>query len=226
MLPSSDTVESVLEADGVLAAARPGALIVDMSSSEPLRTRGLAERIAGTRLHFIDAPVSGGVSGATAGTLTIMAGGPADAIARAEPVLSHLGKVTRIGTVGSGHALKALNNLMSAAHLWISCEALAAAEAFGIDPATMVEVVNRSTGRSASTERKLPQFVLTESFDSGFALRLMVKDIAIAAGLATQLGTDHRLADETLRRWASAADQLPANADHTEIARVLRKPTR
>jgi 3-hydroxyisobutyrate dehydrogenase len=224
MLPNSDIVESVLVGDGVISATKSNALIVDMSSSEPLRTRQLAQRITGAGRRFVDAPVSGGVSGAVAGTLTIMAGGVEDDVTSATEVLRHFGQVTRIGDIGSGHALKALNNLMSATHLWISCEALAVAEAFGIDPAILVDVVNRSTGKSWSTEKKLPAFILSERFDSGFALQLMVKDITIAAKLARELGASHALADTTLTVWSEAANQLPPGADHTEIAKLLRKP--
>ena len=156
-----------------------------MSSSEPLRTRALAEKLAASGLaRLVDAPVSGGVGGAERGTLTIMAGGEADTIADLAEVLSVLGRVRHTGPVGSGHALKALNNLLSATHLLATSEAMVAGQEFGLDPHTMLEVFNASSGRSGSTENKWPNFVLPGGYDSGFGLGLMLKDMKIATQLA------------------------------------------
>src|SRR6266571_3894616 len=137
MLPDSGVVEEVLLSDGLLEQMAPPALLVDMSSSEPARTRALAERSAQRGVTLLDAPVSGGVTGARNGSLTIMAGGSAAALAQLRPVLDVLGsKVVHAGgIVGAGHAVKALNNLMSAAHLLVSSEAILAGRAFGLDPA-------------------------------------------------------------------------------------------
>ncbi|MEN3265312.1 NAD(P)-dependent oxidoreductase [Pseudonocardia sp.] len=221
MLPDSKVVEAVLT-DGLLDALVPGTLLVDMGSSEPLRTRALAERVAARGATMIDAPVSGGVSGATAGTLTIMVGGPDDEVAALTPLLAVLGRPRHVGPVGAGHALKALNNLMSAAHLLASSEALLAGERFGLDPSVMLEAVNGSSGRSGSTENKWPTFVLPETYDSGFALALMVKDIRIALGLAEATGAPTAHMARTVELWAEAAGALGPDADHTEIVRWLR----
>jgi 3-hydroxyisobutyrate dehydrogenase len=196
-----------------------------MSSSEPLRTRALAERVAERGVTLVDAPVSGGVSGARAATLTIMVGGPDEAVATLTPLLALMGRVRHVGGVGSGHALKALNNLMSAAHLLASSEAILAGERFGLDPAVMLEAVNGSSGRSGSTENKWPNYVLPETFDSGFTAGLMVKDIRIALGLAEATGAPSALAARTVELWTRAVDQLGPAADHTEIVRWLRRPT-
>jgi 3-hydroxyisobutyrate dehydrogenase len=221
MLPDSNVVESVVHG-GLLDALRPGALLVDMSSSEPIRTRELAEQVARGGVTLVDAPVSGGVSGARAGTLTIMVGGPDDAAAALTPMLGLMGRVRHVGPVGAGHALKALNNLMSATHLLASSEAILAGQRFGLDPAVMLEAINGSSGRSGSTENKWPNYVLPETYDAGFTIGLMVKDIRIALGLAESTGAPAELAERAVELWTEAAEKLGPDADHTEIVRWLR----
>lgn len=221
MLPNSDVVESVLLGDGVAEALRKDALVVDMSSSEPLRTRALAERLGAFGVDLVDAPVSGGVKGAVAGTLTIMTGGESGPVARARPVLETLGKTVATGPVASGHALKALNNLLSATHLLVTSEAMVAGQKFGIDTEVMLEAFNGSSGRSGSTENKWPNFIAPRTYDSGFALALMLKDMRIATGLAEALGVPSRLGEHAVELWGRAAEELPYTADHTEIARWL-----
>jgi 3-hydroxyisobutyrate dehydrogenase len=225
MLPDSNVVEHVLLADGLLDRVKPPALVADMSSSEPARTRALAERAAGQGVTLIDAPVSGGVAGAREGTLTIMAGGPAEVVAALRPVLSVLGsKIVHAGTVpGAGHAIKALNNLMSAAHLLVSSEAMLAGQAFGLDPAVMLDIVNDSSGRSGSTQTKWPRYVLPATYDSGFSMAFMVKDMNIALRLAEDAGLPAPLSHAAVAAWTTAASQLPPGADHTEIARWLQR---
>ncbi|GID30724.1 NAD(P)-dependent oxidoreductase [Paractinoplanes brasiliensis] len=219
MLPDSDIVEATVRSMTV----GPGTTVVDMSSSEPLRTRALAEELAGRGITLVDAPVSGGVARARTGKLTIMTGGAPGDLALVEPILACLGTTTRAGDVGSGHAVKALNNLMSATHLLVTSEAMLAGERFGLDPATMLEIFNGSSGRSGSTENKWPSFVLPGTFDSGFGLRLMLKDMRIAVGLAAQVGTPDPLGEAAVSFWERAASVLPATADHTEIVNWLRE---
>lgn len=221
MLPGSDAVEAVLADQSLLSELTPGTEVLEMSSSEPLRTRLLAAQLAARRVTLVDAPVSGGVTGAEGGTLTIMAGGEAADVEAARPCLAPLGRVVHVGPVGAGHALKALNNLLSATHLLATGEAMLAGTRFGIDPEVMLSVLNSSSGRCGSTEVKWPRFVLPGSFDSGFALRLMVKDMGIAARLAEQVGAPRALGRSALELWTKAADLLPPTADHTEIARWL-----
>jgi 3-hydroxyisobutyrate dehydrogenase len=228
MLPDSDVVEHVLLDDGLLDRVRPPTLIADMSSSEPTRTRALSERAAGRGITLVDAPVSGGVAGARAGSLTIMTGGPADALAYVEPVLGVLGeRVVHAGDIpGAGHAIKALNNLMSAAHLLASSEAILAGQAFGLDPAVILDIVNTSSGRSGSTQNKWPNYILPGTFDSGFSIAFMVKDMKIALQLAEAAGTPAPLSRAAVAAWASADEEMPAGADHTEIARWLQQAPR
>jgi 3-hydroxyisobutyrate dehydrogenase len=222
MLPNSDVVESVVLDSEVLRSA-PGRTFIDMSSSEPLRTRALAEQLESAGASLIDAPVSGGVRGAVNGTLTVMVGGDATLVESCRPLLETFGRVVHVGDVGAGHAVKALNNLMSATHLWITGEAMVAGERFGLRPEVMLEVFNSSSGKSGSTENKWPNFVLTESYNTGFALRLMLKDMRIATALAEAQGTPISLGEEAVALWAKASDDLPATADHTEVARWLEE---
>ena len=204
MLPDSDIVERVIlgrlasepaaaDRGGLLASLPPGATLIDMSSSDPARTKILAALTAAAGVTLIDAPVSGGVAGARAGTLAVMVGGPAESFERFKPMLSAIGKrVVHAGDVGAGHAVKALNNLMSAANLLVSSEALIAGQRFGLDPAVMLEIINGSSGRSTSTENKWPNFILTGKYDAGFALRLMVKDIRLALAIEHATGRPRR----------------------------------
>lgn len=219
MLSGSSVVEAVLGDPAVLAALTPGTVVVDMSSSEPLSTRRLAEKFDGHGVPLVDAPVSGGVKGAESGRLTIMTGGAEPVLERVAPLLAPLGTARRAGDVGAGHALKAINNLLSAVHLLATAEGVAAGRRFGLDPEVMVSLINTSSGRSGSTDNKFPNFVLPETFDSGFGLSLMLKDMRIATRLAEDVGAPAILGDRAVELWARAGAELGADADHTEIAR-------
>jgi 3-hydroxyisobutyrate dehydrogenase len=168
--------------------------------------------------------VSGGVARAETGTLAIMAGGDAAAIDRAEPVLRAMGSsVLRTGAVGSAHAMKALNNLVSAGGFLIGIEALLIGQKFGLDPAVMTDVLNAATGRNNSTEKKFRQFVLSRSFDSGFALDLMVKDLSIALEVARETGTAAPFAALCRELWAAAGATLGPGQDHTAMAQLSER---
>jgi 3-hydroxyisobutyrate dehydrogenase len=221
MLPDSAIVSGVLHDPDVIAALRPGSVVVDMGSSRPEMTRELGVELAARGVQFIDAPVSGGVSGAERGTLAIMVGGSPEAIDRVAPALTTMGRVIRAGPLGAGHAIKSLNNLLSATHLWITSEAIVVGERFGLEPTVMLEIFNQSSGRSGSTENKWPNFILSETYGSGFGLRLMLKDIRIAVELAERTGAPHDLGEAVVDLWARAAAELPVDADHTEVARWI-----
>ena len=222
MLPDGQAVRQVLlGTDGVAAGLAPGSVALDMSSAEPVGTRALAAQLADASIALVDAPVSGGVKRAVAGTLAIMAGGEAAAIARCRLVLAPLGQVFCAGASGSGHAVKALNNYLSAVALAATAEAMMAGECFGIDPRLMLEILNHSTGRNTATEQKYPAFVLPRTFDSGFALGLMAKDLRIALGLAEAVGTPKALLSECAALWARAERRMGGNADNTDIVRYL-----
>lgn len=226
MLPDSSVVKKVLfgDQDGLAAHLKKGAVVIDMSSSSPSVTRELGPRLKQSGVDLIDAPVSGGVKRAVDGSLAIMAGGEAAVIARVKPLLLTMGKaIIETGMLGSGHAMKALNNYVSAAGLLAACEALKVGEDFGIAPDKIVAVLNASTGKNNSTENKLMQFIVPGSFNSGFALALMRKDINIATDLAQSLGSTTLLGEVLLKSWADAEAKLGIGADHTEIFRMLEK---
>lgn len=221
MLPSSAIVQVVVDDPEFAASVRAGSLVVDMGSSEPAATRAVAARLEARGVRMLDAPVSGGVGGAERGRLTIMVGGSAQDVERATPWLEVLGRPVHVGLIGSGDAVKALNNLLSAAHLWVTSEAMLVGQRFGIDPRVMLDVFNASSGRSGSTENKWPNFILPGTFDSGFALQLMLKDMRIATRLARECGLPSRLGESAVQLWDEAASGLDPAADHTEVARYL-----
>jgi 3-hydroxyisobutyrate dehydrogenase len=222
MLPDGKAVRAALDAPAVAAALTPETLVIDMSSSDPLGTRDLHAALAARGIALVDAPVSGGVARAVDGTLAIMAGGEEAAIARAEPLFAAMGRhLFRCGPPGAGHAMKALNNYVSAAGLVAAIEALAVGRRFDLDPATMVDVLNASTGRNNSTEVKLKQHILSGGFGSGFSIGLMAKDLATAGALAEGIGVAAPLAEAMAARWRAAAEALGPGADHTAIARLI-----
>ena len=222
MLPSSEVVEAVLLKQGLAEVLAEGTVLVDMSSSRPMKTQEFAAILAAKGITLIDAPVSGGVKGAQSGRLSVMAGGDGGVVDALRPVLEVFGTVTHTGGVGSGHALKALNNLLSAVHLYATSEAMLTGIEYGLDPEVMLAVINKSSGRSGSTENKWPNFVLPETYNSGFSARLMFKDMRIAVDLSHQLGMSSDLGDKAVALWEAAVENLPEAADHTEIARWLK----
>jgi 3-hydroxyisobutyrate dehydrogenase len=224
MLPDSDAVEAVVlgrdGAPGLIGVLPRGAVVIDMGSSQPLRSRALAERLRRAGKEFLDAPVSGGVKRAVDGSLAIMVGGDAAVLAAQQDLLAHMGRtITHVGAVGAGHAMKALNNYVSAAGLLATVEALHVGRRFGLDPALMTDVLNSSTGKNNTTENKVKPFMLTGAFDSGFALALMCKDLGIAMSLGRAIQCPMPLGDEVLALWSEAAAELGKAADHTEMYR-------
>ncbi|WP_420393875.1 NAD(P)-dependent oxidoreductase [Acuticoccus sp.] len=223
MVADHTVVRQVVMGEGGLAETlAPGSLVVDMSSSYPIATRALGEELGARQIALVDAPVSGGVKRAVAGSLAIMLGGDdAAALDRAQPLLSAMGTVYRTGPLGSGHALKALNNFVSSAGLAAACEAVLVGRRFGLDPAVVVDVLNASTGRNNATENKLAQFILNEDFGSGFAMALMAKDVGFADQLAGELGCEAPTLSAMRALWRDASTSLGTGADHTEIIRHL-----
>ena len=222
ILPTSAIVQAVLEGpDGVLAGLRKDAVVVEMSSGVPTITRTLAEQVAAVGAHMVDAPVSGGVPRAKTGELAIMFGGSEAILERVRPVLSCMGtSITRTGDVGSAHAMKALNNLVSAGGFLIGVEALMIGKRFGLDPSAMVDVLNSSTGMNNSTQKKFKQFVLSGQYNAGFGLDLMVKDLSIALGIGRDTNTPTPFSSMCREMWASCAAMLGPGQDHTAIAKL------
>lgn len=229
MLPNSNIVETVLlgsksgpEQNGWTHVLPKGVVVIDMSSSEPARSRALGVTLAERGFDYLDAPVSGGVKRAKEGTLAILVGGDEAVLDRCKPLLETMGKsVLHIGTAGAGHAAKALNNYVSAAGLMATVEALHIAKRFGIDPAVMTDVLNASSGRSNTSENKVRQFMLSGTFGSGFAMQLMNKDLKIARALSDAVGYPMKLGKNATALWDEVSQQATPATDHTEMYRLL-----
>jgi 3-hydroxyisobutyrate dehydrogenase len=219
MLPTGREVREVLlEAQGGALAGdlRHGAVVIDMSSADPVGTRTLGGALATRNIVLIDAPVSGGVPRAKDGSLAIMVGGDAAVIAAVKPVLACLGRnLFEVGSLGCGHAMKALNNFLAATSYAAAVEALVIGRQFGLDPAVMTDVINVSTGRSFASENIIRQHVLSGTFATGFALGLLAKDVKIAADLAQQIGVDAPLGRLIRDLWGDARDAIGGEQDHS-----------
>jgi 3-hydroxyisobutyrate dehydrogenase len=222
MLPDGKDVLQAVRA--ALPGLAPDSIVIDMSSADPADSAQVNLLVKRKRIHFLDAPVSGAKAKAKDGTLAIMVGGDAVVLERARPVLSKLGtEIFHCGGVGSGHATKALNNYLGAAGTIAGFEALLVGEKFGLDPKVLVDVINASTGRNSTTERKIPQQVFTGAFASGFRLALMTKDVGIAKSIASGVSLKTPYLDKTLKIWRDALSRLPDGADHTEMYRYLKR---
>jgi 3-hydroxyisobutyrate dehydrogenase len=193
-------------------------LLVDLTSSLPDTTRLVAARLAHSGVAMIDVPLSGGVPGAREGRLTGMAGGDQELIDRARPALTAFcSAVLRAGPLGAGHAIKAINNSLSAASFAVTAEMLVRAERAGQDPAAVVEHWNQGPARSQNSEVKFPRDILTATYGSGFTLGLMVKDIATALRIASGHGLDMPVTAGVHRLWVAALDELGSDADYTRM---------
>jgi 3-hydroxyisobutyrate dehydrogenase len=228
MLPTGREVRDVLLRmdNGSLAAnLHKGAIVVDMSSADPVGTRELGKELAERGITLLDAPVSGGVRGAKEGTLAIMIGGDPEAAAAVKPILEKMGKrLFDVGALGCGHAMKSLNNFVAATNFASAIEAIRVGSAFGLDPAVMIDVINSSSGRNSSTEGIIKNEVLTGRFAFGFTLGLITKDVTIAASLGEQIGVDNPYSRLTRDRWTEARDALGPDQDHTRAEHAWGKP--
>jgi 3-hydroxyisobutyrate dehydrogenase len=223
-LPTSREVEGLLEGDqGILAGLRSGALFLDCTSGDPASSRRIAARLAQRGIAFADAPVSGGTNGAEAGTLTVMVGADQETFHRAQPVLSAFGRrIEHMGPVGTGHAMKAINNALLAVNILAVGEGLAALVKAGVAARTAVEVLNASSGRSFVSEALVPERVLTGSWPRTFRLALLDKDVGIARDLLTRLGVPGPVLDtsgEVLSQARAALDD--DEADYIEAIRWI-----
>lgn len=230
MLPDGKLVRKALLGDNdsgkncITENLKPGSLIIDMSSSSPMGTRELGALLEKKGFQFIDAPVSNGVKGATAATLSIMVGGDKAIFERVKPMLEKLGnQIYYAGPLGSGHAIKALNNYVSAAGLIAACEAMHAGAAFGIDPNVVVDIINTSSGMNNTTKNKCKQYMLSGTFNAGFSTGLMAKDVRTALEIAQAMGTSTILAQPTATIWDDMEKTLGFLSDHTEMHNFTNK---
>jgi 3-hydroxyisobutyrate dehydrogenase len=225
MLPDGKLVhKAIVGAGGICETLKPGSLIIDMSSSSPMGTRELGALLAKKGFQFIDAPVSNGVKGATAATLSIMVGGDKAIFERVKPLLEKMGnQIYYAGPLGAGHAIKALNNYVSAAGMIAACEAMHAGEAFGIDPNVAIDIINTSSGYNGTTQRKCKQFMISGTYNAGFSTGLMAKDVRTALDIAQAMGTSTILAEPTADIWDAMEQKLGFLSDHTEMHKFTNK---
>jgi 3-hydroxyisobutyrate dehydrogenase len=219
--PTSREVEALLDGpDGLLNGLAQGSVLVDCTSGDPATSRRIATRLAERGTGFLDAPVSGGVTGAKNAALTVMIGGDPEVLARVRPVLERFGKkIVHCGPVGAGDALKAVNNALLATHIWSLAEGLEVLERAGVTPAIALDVINASSGRSNTSENLFPERVLTRAFPRTFRLALLDKDVGIAAGVAREVGAPARMMELTAEVFRAAHAALGEEADHVEAVK-------
>jgi 3-hydroxyisobutyrate dehydrogenase len=226
-LPLARDVEAVVTAaGGLLARSDRKVIVIDTSTSDPGTSRRLAETLAAAGHGLLDAPVSGGPSGAAAGTLTMMIGGSEADFAAAAPVLTALSsKAVHVGPSGAGNIAKLVNNLLVAAHLVTTGEAMRLSEAAGLSAEAALNVVNAATGRSAVSEVMMPRWIVPATFDSGFSAGLMRKDVRLAAELAATTGSELPLSSLVAAIWDGTREAIPDSADFTRMADYRVNPT-
>jgi len=222
-LPNGKVVrEAVLGEGGVAEGMVEGTVLVDMSSSSPMGTIELGKELADRGIRMVDAPVSGGVPRAIEGTIAIMVGGAKEDIQKVRPALDAMGgQIFETGDLGSAHAMKAINNVLSATNFVVGVEALVIGKKFGLDPENMVDILNFSSGKNSATEGKLKQYVLSRGFDSGFSMDLMIKDVATALDLAHELGVPWMIGGTVYEMYQAARNHMIDNADNSDIARWI-----
>ena len=223
-LPTPDVVESVVLAESGVAQGSRVRTIVDLSTTGPRTAKRIAEKLSGTGVTWIDAPVSGGVGGAKAGTLAVMVSGPREAFERLQPMLKVIGKPFFIGEEpGLAQMMKVVNNLLSGSAMAISAEAVAIGVKAGLDAATMIDVINAGSGRNSATLEKFPRSILNRRFDYGFAAGLMLKDIRLCLDEAEALGLSMPVANAVRALWQRTIDTLGPESDFTRIVETVEK---
>ena len=227
MVPNGSVVQSLVEGgDGLLRGLRPGTLLLDTSSSEPWLTEATGRLLAESGVAMVDAPVSGAEWGAKAAELVFMCGGAAADVERVRPLLEVMGKaVFHLGPLGAGHAMKCLNNLVTAINFVAVSEGLAIGKRYGLDPAAMVDVLDQSTGGSWISRTHIRQRVLSRSFDDPFKLALMLKDIGIAMQLARSEDVPAPLSALGHELWRAAGRAAEPDASVSELARWVERMT-
>jgi 3-hydroxyisobutyrate dehydrogenase-like beta-hydroxyacid dehydrogenase len=224
-LPTPDVVRAVALGPGGLLGGAAIATCIDLSTTGPTVAREVAEGLAAAGTALVDAPVSGGVKGAERGTLTIMAACAPQTLHAVRPLLDELAaNVFHVGSrPGMGQLAKVLNNLLSASALVLAAEAVALGVKQGLDPETLLAVLNASSGRNSATAQKFPEAVLPGTFDFGFALSLMSKDVHICLAESQGSGVPMSVAEAVGEAWARAEASAPAGADCTEIVRLVER---
>jgi 3-hydroxyisobutyrate dehydrogenase len=222
-MPTSQDVASLLDGpEGLIAGLGNGATLIDCTSGDPATSRKIRDALAERNVGYIDAPVSGGTTGAEKGTLTIMVGGDAAVLERARPVLETFGqKIVHCGDVGAGDAVKAVNNAFLATHILAAAEGLAALVKMGVDPKVALDVINASSGRSNASMNLIPERVITRKFPRTFRLALLEKDVGIAAEVARDTRTPAPILQLTADLFRIARGEFGEVADHVEAVKMV-----
>jgi len=222
-LPTSDIVEKVvLGEDGVAASGKRGAIVVDTTTADPNSTKRVAAVLAAAGIGFVDAPVSGGPKGAAMATMIMVLGGSPEHVAAVEPVLATISaKRTHVGPVGAGHVTKLLNNLLTGAHLLVASEAVRAAAALDIDPTKLIDALNGGSGRNSATLTNYPTWIFPETFDSGFTMKLMRKDMRLAMALLQSIDATAPIAREAGRLWEASEASIGDGEDFNRIVQYI-----
>ncbi|HEV8600437.1 MAG TPA: NAD(P)-dependent oxidoreductase [Gemmatimonadales bacterium] len=226
-LPTSQDVERLLEgADGLEAGLERGALLLDCTSGDAATSRRIAARLAQRGVAFADAPVSGGTNGAEAGILTVMVGGDQAVYERAVPVLQAFGKlIVHMGPLGSGDAMKAINNALLGVNILALAEGLTALVKAGVNPRLAVDTLNASSGRSFVSEKLIPERVLTGTWPNTFRLALLDKDVAICLALLQELRLSAPLLERAGALLHEARAELGEQADYLEPIKLQERRT-
>ena len=221
-LPKAEHVRAAcLDDGGIFSSGNRGLIVVDTTTSTPEMSREMAGILAEKGIDFMDAPVSGGPAGAASGTMTMVIGAKDDALTKALPVLEAMsGTRVHVGDVGAGNVVKIANNLLSAAHLITTAEAISLAAQAGVEPDKCLAGINAGSGRSAVSQASFPRWITSKSYDSGFTMGLMRKDTGLALALADQLGMALPLSREAIRLWGDSRSTLADSEDFNCI--VLR----
>ena len=215
ILPTSVEVDEVV--DTLLPKLRKGTLWIDATSGDPMASRKTASRLAEKGVSFVDAPVTGGTNGAEAGTLTVMVGGGAEDYVKAGEVLKTFGsRIVHVGEVGAGHAVKAMNNAMMAANMWMTAECLLSLRRMGVSTRSALEVINSGSGRSFASQDLIPKRILDGEWPLTFKLSLHDKDIRIAALMAHSERVASPMLSLTSQLFMAASKNLGSDADYVE----------
>lgn len=223
VVPGSVQIEPMLPE--MLEAARPGLILWDFTTSDPVYTKRLADQAAASGVPYMDAGMTGGgAKGADEGTMTLMIGGAEDVLERSRPVLEACaGELIHLGPSGAGHTMKVVHNLITHTNFLACSEAGRLAEAAGIELADMIKVFNAGNARSFISERRFPDHILSETWDGRSRIFNLRKDVGMAVALSEKLGSPMRIGHQTLAWIQAAMDAGMEEEDFTRLYPALDK---
>jgi 3-hydroxyisobutyrate dehydrogenase len=215
--------EVLYSAEGILAGLRPGGLVIDMTTGEPTGAVENHRKVAARRMRFLEAPMTGGATGAREGTLLLMVGGDRRLCRDCQPLFSAIArKVVYAGGPGQGMTVKLLQNQLSFSLFLATCEAFWVGTALGFEEPVLLDVFQNSNARSYETELRFPRFIVSRTFQSGAAIKTGYKDLRLITDLEHRLGIDLPLATTVRRYWEAAMDRLGGDADFSRIYQFVK----